>query len=163
MTKLYRIDCFRQIGGFARQVMWDGIDNHRCRMLGWRAVSWDDPAIRFTHLRPMGSSHKGILTGRMRHGFGQYFMGTGPGYMLASSVYRMTKPPYVVGGTAMLWGYFKAALDRTPRYGDEAFRSFLRSYQRQALLRGKHAATRVLDDGWRQRVRPDDGARPGRT
>jgi glycosyltransferase involved in cell wall biosynthesis len=156
MTKLYRVECFQQIGGFVRQVMWDGIDNHRCRMLGWKAASWDDPAIRFIHLRPMGSSHKGILTGRMRHGFGQYFMGTAPAYMLASAVLRMTKRPYVVGGAAMLWGYLKAALDRAPRYDDLAFRSFLRRYQRQALLHGKDAATRALDDSWQDRALPQN-------
>lgn len=159
MTKLYRVECFRQIGGFVRQVMWDGIDNHRCRMLGWKAASWDDPAIRFTHLRPMGSSHKGVLTGRMRHGFGQHFMGTDPLYMLVSAVSRMAKPPYVVGGAAMMWGYVKAAIERAPRYDDPAFRSFLRQYHRHALLLGKRAATRALDDSWRDRALPD-GSRP---
>jgi len=60
MIKFYRTKCFTQIGGFVRQVMWDGIDCHRCRMLGWIACSWDEPELRFTHLRPMGSSHKGM-------------------------------------------------------------------------------------------------------
>jgi hypothetical protein len=86
MSKLYRVDAFRQIGGFVRQVRWDGIDCHRCRMLGWRAVSWEDPEIRFIHLRPMGSSQDGLWTGRKRHGFGQYLMGTSPLYMVASAV-----------------------------------------------------------------------------
>jgi glycosyltransferase involved in cell wall biosynthesis len=151
-SKFYRVDCFRQIGGFVRHVMWDGIDAHRCRMLGWKAVSWDDPAIRFIHLRPMGSSHKGILNGRVRHGFGQYFMGTHPVYMACSAASRMGKRPYVVGGGAMMWGYVKAALDRSPRYGDEAFRVFLRRYQRLVLLKGKHAATLSLDESWPDRV-----------
>jgi glycosyltransferase involved in cell wall biosynthesis len=159
MTKLYRVECFRQIGGFVREVMWDGIDNHRCRMLGWKAASWDEPALRFEHLRPMGSSHKGIVTGRMRHGFGQYFMGTWPVYMLASAILRMVKPPYVVGGAAMLWGYVRAAVDGRERLDDPAFRAFLRHWQRDALLRGKRAATRSLDDTWRERARPD-GYRP---
>jgi len=26
-TKFYRVACFREIGGFVRQVMWDGIDD----------------------------------------------------------------------------------------------------------------------------------------
>jgi biofilm PGA synthesis N-glycosyltransferase PgaC len=159
MTKLYRVECFRQIGGFVRQVGWDGIDNHRCRMFGWKAVSWDDPAIRFTHLRPMGSSHRGIITGRMRHGLGQFFMGTTLTYMLASGLFRMTKPPYIVGGLAMCWGYLKAAFGHTPRYGDLEFRRFLRRYQRHALLHGKAAATRSLDESWRDRALPD-GSRP---
>ena len=38
MTKFYRTGCFQQIGGFVREVMWDGIDGHRCRQLGWIAI-----------------------------------------------------------------------------------------------------------------------------
>jgi glycosyltransferase involved in cell wall biosynthesis len=145
MTKFYRIECFEQIGGFVRQVMWDGIDGHRCRMLGWVAASYDEPELRFIHLRPMGSSDKGILTGRTRHGFGQYFMGTSPMYMTASAAFRATRPPLVVGGAAMWWGYVKSVLQRAPRYDDDEFRHFLRRYQWQCLIHGKTEATRRLN------------------
>ncbi|MEM9881647.1 MAG: glycosyltransferase [Planctomycetota bacterium] len=173
MIKFYRTECFAEIGGFVRQVMWDGIDGHRCRMTGWAARSWDDEALRFLHLRPMGSSHKGIFTGRMRHGFGQWFMGTSLPYMAASAAFRMTRPPVVVGGLAMLAGYLKAMLTGQPRYDDPAFRRFLRRYQWAALLRGKAAATAALDEANRRRAEgsPKDdetdhhtpaGAAPGR-
>ncbi|MGB8222437.1 MAG: glycosyltransferase family A protein [Polyangiales bacterium] len=145
MTKFYRVECFEQIGGFVRQVMWDGIDGHRCRMLGWVAASYDEPDLRFIHLRPMGSSYKGILTGRMRHGFGQYFMGTSLTYMTASAVFRMTQPPFVTGGAAMWWGYVRSMLQRVPRYHDEELQRFLRSYQWQCLIHGKAEATRRLN------------------
>jgi biofilm PGA synthesis N-glycosyltransferase PgaC len=154
MTKFYRTDCFRQIGGFVRQVMWDGIDNHRCRLLGWKARSWDDPEIRFTHLRPMGSSQQSLWTGRKRHGFGQYFMGTSPVYMVASALFRAAKRPYVVGGLGMLVGYFGAMLKRSPRYDDPQFRRFLRRYQMRCLLRGKKAATEITDREGAERFRP---------
>ncbi|WP_292450479.1 glycosyltransferase [Methylibium sp.] len=140
MTKFYRAQRFQQIGGFVREVMWDGIDCHRCRMLGYSARSWDDPDLRFVHLRPMGSSQTGILTGRMRHGFGQYFMGTGFFYMLASALFRVREAPVVVGSAAMLWGWLKSALQGKPRYGDLAFRRFLRRYQWRALMVGKERA-----------------------
>jgi glycosyltransferase involved in cell wall biosynthesis len=146
MVKFYRTECFTQIGGFVRELMWDGIDCHRCRQLGWIAVSWSDPGLSFEHLRPMGTSHKSWWTGRVRHGVGQYFMGTGPTYMLASGIFRMAHPPILIGGIANLWGYTKSALQRKPRYGDKAFRKFLRSYQWSALLRGKRKATALLND-----------------
>ena len=145
MTKFYRTEAFRQIGGFVRELMWDGIDGHRCRMNGWIATSWDDPELRFEHLRPMGTSNKGWWEGRARHGVGQYFMGTGPLYILASSFYRMTRPPLFLGGVAMLWGYVRAMALRKPRYSDEEFRRFLRRYQMQCLLTGKARATRCLN------------------
>jgi biofilm PGA synthesis N-glycosyltransferase PgaC len=157
MTKFYRRTCFEDIGGFVRQVMWDGIDCHKCRQLGWIAVSWDEPELNFIHLRPMGSSQQGIFTGRMRHGFGQYFMGTGLLYMSASSVFRMLHPPYVIGGLAMLWGYIKSMFQRKPRFDDTTLVTFIQSYQMQCLLKGKHQATETInaqqEQVWNERQR----------
>jgi biofilm PGA synthesis N-glycosyltransferase PgaC len=144
-SKFYRIACFRQIGGLVRALMWDGIDGHRCRQLGWIAVSWDDPDLRFVHLRPMGTSHKNWWSGRVRWGAGQHFLGTTPIYLLASALYRATRPPVLIGGVAMVYGYLREALRRAPRYGDAEFRRFLRSYQWSCLLRGKASATRRLN------------------
>lgn len=146
MTKFYRTRCFEEIGGFVREVMWDGIDCHTCRMKGWIARSWDEPELRFLHLRAMGSSHKGILTGRQRHGFGQYFMGTWFPYMVASAVFRMTRPPLVAGGMAMLWGYVKSWAKNLPRYQNDEFVRFLRAYQKRCLLVGKKKATGEIDE-----------------
>ena len=161
MIKFYRTGCFTEIGGFVREVMWDGIDCHTCRMFGWIAESYDDASLRFLHLRPMGSSHKGIFTGRMRHGFGQWFMGTGLAYMTASGVFRMTRPPVIVGGLAMWWGYVKSMLMNRPRYEQPAFRRFLRSYQWACLFKGKAAATRALNESGALRfVARDAGGRP---
>lgn len=145
MTKFYRIACFRQIGGFVREVMWDGIDGHRCRQRGWIAASWSNPELRFVHLRPMGTSDRSWWTGRVRHGFGQYFMGTTPLYLLFSAGYRMSRPPLVLGGVGMAYGYFRSLLRRTPRYGDADFRRFLRSYQWACLRKGKRRATAELN------------------
>jgi len=145
MTKFYRTACFEEIGGFVAQVMWDGIDCHRARMLGWVAESCDEPSLRFVHLRPQGASHKGLWTGRTRAGFGHYFMGTDPLYYLASAVSRVFELPMLIGSIGMLWGYTKSALLRLPRYDDLEFRRFLRSYQRACLWRGKAAATRRLN------------------
>ena len=141
MTKFYRVACFKDIGGFVRQVMWDGIDCHRARMLGWIAESVDLEPIRFIHLRPQGASHKGIWTGRVRAGFGQYFMGTSPLYYLAVAIHRLPAHPALIGSIAMLWGYLGSWLKRLPRYDDIEFRRFVRSYQHACLRMGKRAAT----------------------
>ncbi len=154
MTKFYRKECFQQIGGFVRQVMWDGIDGHRCRMLGWIACSWDEPELRFVHLRPMGSSQQNMLTGRMRHGFGQYFMGTSFSYMTASALYRMTRPPFIIGGGAMWWGFVKSMLLRRERLNDPFFRTFLRKYQWTCLVRGKKRATEQINKASANRWHP---------
>jgi poly-beta-1,6-N-acetyl-D-glucosamine synthase len=144
MTKFYRMDRFEEIGGFVREVMWDGIDCHLCRMRGWIACSWDDPDIRFVHLRPMGSSQHSVFAGRMRHGYGQYFMGTGILYLAASALSRVNQKPYVLGSVAMIWGWIKSAAVRKPRYENLNFRRFLRRYQMRSLLVGKRRAIAEL-------------------
>ena len=152
MIKFYRTRCFKQIGGFVRMLMWDGIDCHRCRMLGWIAASWDEPGIRFEHLRPMGTSHKNWWTGRVRHGVGQWYMGTSLDYMLVSA--RISDDP---PATDRRWacdvvGVRSQRLTRQPRYEDLEFRKFLRSYQRACLFKGKTRATHELNqrqaDAW---------------
>lgn len=140
MTKFYRVTAFEEVGGFVREVMWDGIDCHRCRMLGWKACSWNWPELRFVHLRPMGSSQKGVWTGRKRHGYGQYFMGTSLVYILASACFRVFDKPVLVGSVGIVWGWVSSALRGLPRYDDPAFRDFLRHYQWLVLTRGKRAA-----------------------
>lgn len=146
-SKFYRVSCFKELGGFVREVMWDGIDGHRCRMKGLIACSWDEPDLRFVHLRPMGSTQQSIYAGRMRHGYGQYFMGTGLLWMLATTVYRIPEKPYVIGGLFILWGWLKSALQRKPRYQDAEFRRFLQRYQWRALLVGKKQAIAEIDSG----------------
>jgi len=139
-SKFYRVSCFKEIGGFVREVMWDGIDCHRCRMKGWIACSWDQPELRFIHLRPEGSSQENVYAGRMRHGYGQYFMGTGFLYMAASAIYRFNEKPYVLGSLAMLWGWLRSAIQGRPRYEDAEVRQFIHRYQMRALVVGKKRA-----------------------
>ncbi|MBK7614777.1 MAG: glycosyltransferase [Burkholderiales bacterium] len=145
MTKFYRTQAFQEIGGFVREVMWDGIDCHECRRKGWIARSWNEPDLRFVHLRPMGSSQQSVYVGRMRHGYGQYFMGTGALYMAASALSRMNQKPYVLGSLAMMWGWLKSAWRGAPRYGDAAFRQYLHHYQWRSLVVGKARATAEID------------------
>lgn len=145
-SKFYRRTCFEEIGGFVSEVMWDAIDSHRCRQLGWISRSYDDQPLRFVHLRPMGSSDRGIITGRKRHGRGQWFMGSHPIYFLATAVYRMTRRPFVTGGLAMMWGYIHSAFNRVPRYPDPAFRRFVRRYQLLALTMGKARAIQRIEE-----------------
>jgi len=140
MTKLWRRTCFEAIGGIVREVMWDAIDCHKARKLGWKAISWDEPELRFEHLRPMGASQTSIHSGRRRHGFGQYFMGSDPLYFTATAVFRAMEPPYVTGALSMMQGYLGAMLRRERQLDDPALRRFIRRYQRRILFRGRARA-----------------------
>jgi glycosyltransferase involved in cell wall biosynthesis len=137
MMNFYRRKCFEDIGGFVRQVHWDGIAFHRARMSGWRTRSIRHPDLNFVHERLMGSSHKGITTGRLRWGRGQYFMGTHPLFIFAIGLYRMFEKPFLAGGSCIVFGYFKAMLEGMERYDDPEFRKSLHAWQFERLKLGR--------------------------
>ena len=71
-------------------------------------------------------------------------MGSHPLYILASSVYRMADPPYLLGGFCLGLGYLLACLRRRPRYPDLEFRKHLRRWQLarlRAILGKAHTQT----------------------
>jgi glycosyltransferase involved in cell wall biosynthesis len=140
--KLYRRHCFEEIGGFVREVMWDGIDFHKARMRGYRTASLPDEELRIIHLRLMGSSDKNVYRGRLRWGRGQWFMGTAFPYIVASGALRMKEKPYVLGGLTIIAGYLVAAAKRERRFDEPGFRQGLQAWQYErlvGLLKGRDA------------------------
>jgi hypothetical protein len=85
----------------------------------------------------MGSSYKSVYHGRIRWGWGQYFMGTHPLYILAIGIYRMRERPFVVGGILIVLGYLKGWVTRLTRYDYPGFRKSLHAWQFERLKLGK--------------------------
>jgi len=135
--QFYRYKTFKDVGGFVCQVMWDGIVYHRCRMEGWRTKSFSDPELMIHDHRLMGSSYKTIYHGRMRWGWGQYFMGTHPLYILAIGVYRMKEKPFIAGGLLIVAGYLSGWLKKSKRYDFPGFRKSLHAWQFERIKLGK--------------------------
>jgi glycosyltransferase involved in cell wall biosynthesis len=160
-SKFYRRAFLDDIGGLVKGLIWDGVDCYRGRMLGWRSKSLDDRELRFIHLRPMGSSDRGIIHGRKRLGEGYWFIGASPSFVLATAAYRVTHKPMLIGSAATVWGYVRAWLKGTARYPDPQFRRFLRRYHRTVLLRGKTRTVQMFDketgELWTSRRRAEQG------
>jgi glycosyltransferase involved in cell wall biosynthesis len=131
--KLYKRAAFDDIGGFTQTILWDGIDIHRCRMKGYRTLSFRYEDARLIHHRLMGSSDSSVFKGRVRLGRGIWFMGYHPLYAIASGLFRMHERPYVIGGLIIVANYFYAAMRREPQFEDRAFISELRRWQLQRL------------------------------
>lgn len=132
-----RRQCFEDIGGFVHQVMWDGIAFHRCRMAGWRTQSFRNPELVIIDHRQMGSSQKSIYHGRIRWGWGQYFMGTHSLYILAVGCYRMLERPFIIGGILIISGYIKGWITNAEQYEHPGFRKSLHAWQFERMKIGK--------------------------
>ena len=114
--QLFRRECFEAIGGYV-PVKGGGIDVIAvltARSKGWRTRTFTEKT--YVHHRPMGSAndrHK--LASHFKLGRRAYTMGYHPVWQLFRAAYQMSRKPYVVGGIALLLGYFWAVLQRPER------------------------------------------------
>jgi hypothetical protein len=131
-TKVYRRQCFEDIGGLLPLLGWDGVDEVQAYLKGWRSQSFKD--IGFVHLRPQGTSGGGILHGRTRLGLASYVLRYHPLWVLVRSLRLGSNRPYIIGGVAYLLGYARAAIIRPPRLDDMDAVRALRRAQMQRLM-----------------------------
>ncbi|MCR9258153.1 MAG: glycosyltransferase family 2 protein [Pseudomonadaceae bacterium] len=155
--KFYRVECFKAIGGFVRQVSWDGIDGHICRINGWIPAAKDEPVLQVIHLRRMGSSEISFWEGRQRHGRGKYFMGSRPYFVFVMAIYRMFERPYIVGGIGIMVGYIRAVFKGQQRYDNPEYLRYFRKYELQSLLFGRERTTQRFNDKVRAQVAQEKG------
>lgn len=113
--QLFRRECFEQIGGFvpnrAGGVDWIAVTT--ARMKGWKTRSFAEK--RFHHYRALGTAGKSRVAASFSYGEKDYYLGGSPVWQLFRVAYRMTRPPILIEGLALLSGYFWAALRRVKR------------------------------------------------
>jgi glycosyltransferase involved in cell wall biosynthesis len=136
--KAYRRACLHVVLPLEERMGWDGIDELKAAVNGWRTESFGDIPVR--HHRKLGVREprvaKWVVQGEMAH-----YMGYRPSYLVLRALYRAIRDAAAV---AMLWGYARSALRREPRVSDPDVREWLRREQglRRLGLRAREALGR---------------------
>lgn len=143
--RVYRQSCWSQIGGMEQALSWDVIDELKAQTRGWKTRSFEDLVL--IHHRPTAAA-EGIAQGRIRGGLTSYYIGYHPIYLLIRSVYLMTKPPYIIGGLLLLYGYSYGYIKRMERVKDRDLIRFVRKKQLQSLLPMTHGNKVLRDRVW---------------
>ncbi len=130
-TKIYRRDCWRDIGGVVRGAGWDTLDEVKANMLGWSTRSLSE--LRVVHYRLTGSAN-GAWRNAVKNGVWSYVSGYHPLYMAARCARRVAKKPYVVGAIAMLYGFVQGYIHDIQRVDDKRLIRYLREQQLRRLL-----------------------------
>src|SRR5262249_32695115 len=91
-TKIYRRECWEQIGGLIRASGWDTVDEVKANMLGWVTGTFGD--VKLVHHRPAGEAY-GQWSNLIKNGRANYVAGYHPLFMFLKCCRRMAVKPYV--------------------------------------------------------------------
>ena len=150
--QMFRRECFEDIGGYipikAGGIDWIAVAT--ARMKGWTTRTFVEKTC--VHHRPMGTGHTSSIMTWFRHGRKDYFLGGHPLWEMFRSLYQMSKRPYIIGGSLLLFGYTWALLSRVDRPISEDLMKFHRSEQMQRLKSMLDKVVRLnrLSTLWRQ-------------
>lgn len=130
-TKIYRRECWDQIGGLIRAPGWDTVDEVKANMLGWTTRTFPD--IKLLHHRIAGAAY-GRWSNWVKGGRAAYVSGYHPLFMFLKCCRRLFEPPRLVGGCGLFVGFFEGYIKGSPRVEDEALIRYFRQQQFNRLL-----------------------------
>jgi poly-beta-1,6-N-acetyl-D-glucosamine synthase len=135
-TRAYRWECLQDVQPLEPRLGWDGIDEVRATLLGWRTRSIR--SLPFFHYRRMGE-RDGLRRSFRDQGATAHYMGYRPTYLVVRALFGMRRTP---AAAAMVAGYFRAAWSREPALADAAVRAHIRKKQRLRELPRRAAEAR---------------------
>jgi glycosyltransferase involved in cell wall biosynthesis len=138
-VRAYRRECLEAVSPLEETMGWDGIDELKANLRGWRTRVVRE--LGFRHHRRVGERDGSRRAAWEAEGKLAHYMGYRPGYLLVRASYRAVREPAAL---AMVWAYARAALRGERRCADEAARAHLRTQQRlrQLPLRAREALGR---------------------
>ncbi|HYB60464.1 MAG TPA: glycosyltransferase family A protein [Methylomirabilota bacterium] len=124
--KMYRRECFEQIGGITARIGWDTIDEVFAWTKGWKTRSFFD--YRVIHRRPTG---EGIHAGRVywERGKAEYLTWSAPFFVLAKAVKTALTELSILRPVSYLSGFLACYVNRMQRIQDSAFAKARREQQ----------------------------------
>jgi biofilm PGA synthesis N-glycosyltransferase PgaC len=130
-TKIYRSECWRQIGSLYPVPGWDTLDEIKANMLGWRTYSFAD--LKLLHYRHAGQAD-GAWANWVKNGRANYISGYHPIFMLVKCARRVFRKPWGIGAAGLMFGFVSGYLERLQRIDDAELIDYLRREQIKRLL-----------------------------
>lgn len=122
--KMYRRECFEQLGGLSTDIGWDTIDEVYAWSRGWRTRSFCD--IQVIHRRPTG---EGLHASRIYHerGRAEYLTWSHPAFVLLKTMKTALTSPAKAG--YFLGGFLRGYMKNQARLSDSGFKRARRDQQ----------------------------------
>jgi poly-beta-1,6-N-acetyl-D-glucosamine synthase len=129
-VRAYRRECLEQVLPLEERVGWDGIDELKAAVLGWKTEMFRD--ITFYHHRGLGTRDVGRAARWRAQGNAAHYMDYRFTYLVLRSMHHARRDPAAL---VMISSFLGAAVRREPKYRDTAVRNYLRQHQGLRFLR----------------------------
>ena len=128
--KTYRRACYDEIGGIREVDGWDGVDNLVAQMNGWETENFTEIEV---HHRRITGSYFGQIWGCFEAGKFAYSMRYQPLFLVARSIHRSFRSPFLIGGLSIFIGYSYGLLNRLDPVFKPKEVAFLRARQKNLM------------------------------
>ena len=112
-TKIYRRECWEQIGGLKVLTGWDTIDELKANMVGWNTKTFTE--LRLIQHKTTGSAD-GDWKNYVKNGLANYITGYHPAFMMLKCIKRLAEKPYILVSAGLFWGFLKGICKTFPRW-----------------------------------------------
>jgi len=127
--RAYRSSCLRELQPLEVRMGWDGIDEAKANVRGWRTRTFTD--LPFRHHRVEGERDGSAVRARLAQGRAARYMGYRPWYLALRALHHARREPAAL---AMIGGFAAAIVARDPRCADPLVRAYVRRQQRFGSL-----------------------------
>ena len=125
-TKIYRRECWEELGGLWCDLAWDTIDELQANQLGWTTQTFSD--LGLVHQRAAGSVW-GPWGSAVNEGEADYIVGYHPLFFSLKCARHVFNAPYVVRSVGIAYGYLRAMVCRRSKMQNPALKAYLRRQQ----------------------------------
>ena len=129
-TKIYRRECWNQIGGLLRAPGWDTVDELKANMVGWETRTFND--LKLLQHKDTGSAD-GAWRNWVKNGLANYISAYHPLFMLAKCFKRTFSRPYFLSAAGLAFGFASGYVRRVPRIEDSSLARYIRGQQLRKL------------------------------
>ena len=129
--KVYRRECWNQIGGLVKHLGWDTMDEIEAQYRGWETKSFKN--LKILHHKLTGCN-TGAFKWAIKSGKSDYYCGYHPLFVLVKGIKRIFKKSLFDRWFGILLGYFSSCLKKEEQYGDRKIIEYLRKEQVKRML-----------------------------
>lgn len=130
-ARLYRVKCWKDMGGTFPSLGWDAADVYKARMLGWKTYSFSDlPVVHHVETWTKG----GKLKGKMRSAKIEYCIGSLPFFVLLKAIREIFRPPFIISSLFYIAGYIKPYLKKEKRIVSIELMDYIRNEQKSRIF-----------------------------